>query len=465
MTGQDTASRSVPRGRLTVEDLRTAVADGRVQTVLLAVVDAQGRAKGKAYDARFFLDRLVDGDASGEMCAYIFATDVEMTPLPGFELTGWQAGYGDVRLAPDLGSVRLLPWLPRTAVVFANAIGADEQLVPVAPASILRRQIEALAGLGLTVKAGLETEFVLYQGTLAQAAATGFRGLRPVTADNRDYALDHPRELVRYSAKLTAALAGAGHPVEAVKTEGAPGQVEVTFPYGEPVAACEQHVLLKHAARAVGERMRLLPTFMAAPADRVASGLHLHVSFWRGEEAVLAERERPGELSELGRQVVAGLLEGLPELGPLYAPNVNSYKRYRPHSFTPTWFTWGWDNRSCAVRVVGHGSGLHLEIRLPGADANPYLALAATLAAARCGIEGGLKPPAATTGDGYRDHADAAVPTSLREALRLFEASTLAGDLLGPEVVAHYANLAQAELRVHDARVTDVELARGFAQT
>ncbi|PYC77275.1 glutamine synthetase [Streptomyces tateyamensis] len=289
--------------------------------------------------------------------------------------------------------------------------------------------------------------------------------MHPVTADNRDYALDHPRELVRYTAKLTAAMAGAGHPVEAVKTEGAPGQVEVTFPYGEPVAACEQHVLLKHAARAVGERMRLLPTFMAAPADRVASGLHLHVSLWQGDLAVLADRERPGELSDLGWQVVAGVLEGLPDLAPLYAPNVNSYKRYRPHSFAPTWFTWGWDNRSCAVRVVGHGSGLHLEIRLPGADANPYLALAAVLAAARRGIEGGLKPPAATTGDGYRDHADAAVPTTLREALRLFEASTLAGDLLGAEVVAHYASLAQAELRFHDARVTDVELARGFAQT
>lgn len=241
--------------------------------------------------------------------------------------------------------------------------------------------------------------------------------------------------------------------------------MEVTFPYGDPVAACEQHVLLKHAARAIGERQRLVPTFMAAPADRVASGLHLHVSLWRGEEPVLADRERPGELSELGRQVVAGLLEGLPELAPLYAPNANSYKRYRPHSFAPTSYTWGRDNRSCAVRVVGHGRGLHLEIRLPGADASPHLALAATLAAARCGIEGSLKPPAATTGDGYRDHADAAVPTSLREALRLFEASTLAGDLLGPDVVAHYANLAQAELRVHDARVTDVELARGFAQT
>ncbi|MEY9846143.1 glutamine synthetase [Streptacidiphilus sp. BW17] len=448
-----------------MEQLRALVGAGRVDTVLLAVADGQGRLKGKEYDARYFLDRLADGDGVAEMCAYVFATDVDMTPLKGFALASWESGYGDVRLAPDPGSARLTPWLPRTALVLADALGPDGQLLQVSPRSMLRRQLDQLAARGMQARVGLETEFVLYHGTLGELADGGYRDLRPVTWDNRDYALDHPRVLSAFSRNLRAGLAKAGLPVEAVKTEGAPGQVEVTFPYGEALAACDGHLLFKHAVRTTSERHRLAATFMAAPSDGVGSGLHLHVSLWRGDQALFAGPGHGGELPELAGQVVAGLLDALPHLAPLYAPTVNSYKRYQPHSFAPTRYAWGWDNRGCAVRVVGHGTGLHLEVRLPGADANPYLALASVLAAAQHGIDHDLKPPAPSTGDAYQDSAAPPVAPTLHHSLTAFEGSRLAAELLGEEVVAHYARAAQRELDVHRVRVTDVDLSRGFAQT
>jgi glutamine synthetase len=447
--------------------LRAQVASGQVDTVLLAVADGQGRLKGKEYDASVFLERTADGSAP-EMCAYVFATDVEMRPVDGYALTSWDAGYGDVRLVPDMDTARLLPWLPHTAVVLADVLGRDGRQLAVSPRTMLSRQLDALAERGLEARVGVETEFVLHHGSLAEAADRGFSGLTPVTWDNRDYSLDHPRDLTRFSRRLRSALAGAGRPVEAVKTEGAPGQVEVTFPYGDATAACDGHLLFKHAVRTIADRCRLAPTFMAAPADGVGSGCHLHLSLWQEGRPVMAEDDGghgTEELSALGRAAVAGLLEALPQLAPLYAPNVNSYKRYQEHSFAPTSFTWGRDNRSCAVRVVGHGDGLHLEIRLPGADANPYLALAAALAAVRHGVDRELRPPAPCTGDAYRDRTAPPVPRSLHEALPAFQHSRLAADLIGGDVVAHYAGAARIELDVHRTQVTDVERRRGFAQT
>ncbi|MCC9309159.1 glutamine synthetase family protein [Kitasatospora sp. RB6PN24] len=467
MTGQTSTPRGLNSELLALPQLREAITAGQITTVMLALVDVQGRLKGKAFDAVYFLRHFVDSPGEGEMCAYVLATDIEMAPLTGVELAGWQTGFGDFRVLPDLASARLLPWRPGTALVFAAAVTPDgTDPVQVAPTAMLAQQINLLAEAGLSVKAGLEAEFVLYRGTLAQAAGQGFQGLTPVTADNRDYSLDHPAGLVRYLQRLTEMLRRAGQPVEAVKTESAPGQVEITFPYGDPVEAARGHLLLKHAARAVGERMRLLPTFMAAPATGIGSGLHLHLSLWDDADAPqMADPDRPGELSETGQHAIAGLLEALPVLAPLWAPTVNSYKRFRRNSFAPTRYTWGRDNRTCAVRVVGHGPGLHVEVRLAGADANPYLALAASVAAMRHGIETRLAPPEPVKGNSYRTTAGSPLPATLREAADLFESSTLPGTLLGEDVVQHYASLARAELAAHDSRVTDVELQRGFAQT
>ncbi|GAA2971996.1 glutamine synthetase family protein [Streptomyces lactacystinicus] len=444
--------------------LEQLVADFGVDTVLLAMVDVQGRLKGKEYSARTVVERLRSGALSPEMCGYVLGTDLAMTP-PSTGPFSWASGFGDIGLLPDTKRARLLPWLPGTALVLAEPISGGWPH-PLGPGTVLNEQLHRLAGLGVVPAVGIETEFVLYEGTARDAAAVGWRGLRPVVWDNRDYALDQPSAAREFGRRLREVLAGADLPVEAVKGEGGAGQIEVTFPYGEALAACEQHVLFKHAAKTIADDAGLTASFMAAPSTGVGSGLHLHVSLadFGGRTVLAADPANGTELSELGEQAVAGLLTVLPEVAPLWAPYVNSYKRLGDHSFAPARFAWGRDNRSCAVRVVGHGPSLRLEVRLPGADANPMLALAAVLAGVRHGIEAGLKPPPATRGDAYLNREASTVPQSLAEALYAVETSALAGELLGEPVVAHLARVARLDLDHHAARVTDAELERGLTQ-
>ncbi|MET8630763.1 glutamine synthetase family protein [Kitasatospora sp. NPDC004669] len=432
-----------------------------LDTVLLAAVDVQGRLKGKAFDATVLVERLRSNRISPEMCGYVIGTDLGMTPQDRGTFS-WESGFGDIALAPDLDRARVLPWEPGTAVVFAHPVDGDRPH-PLAPATILTEQLDQLQGLGYEVRVGVETEFAVYESTGADAAAAGWRRLHPVTWDNRDYALDRTTAAAGFSRSLRQALARAGLPVEAVKLESAPGQIEVTFPYGPAREACEQHVLFKHAARALADRQGMAATFMAAPADGVGSGMHLHLSLWAGGEPLIARAEDPHALSELGERAVAGLLEVLPATAPMWAPYVNSYKRLGG-PFAPSRIAWGRDNRSCAVRVVGHGPGLHLEVRLPGADANPYLALAAAVAAVRHGVTCDLKPGEPVTGDAGWDEDLPEVPRHAWDAIKAFETSPLACALLGEYVVAHLASLARLDVDHHAARVTDVELARGFAQ-
>ncbi|MER6131892.1 glutamine synthetase family protein [Streptomyces sp. NPDC001815] len=453
---------SLQAGCLSVEDLRTAVQAGDITTVLLAVPNMAGQLKGKRLDASEFLDRIESG---AEMCAYVLATDIDMAPLEGYALTGWEQGFGDFGVIPDLTAIRRLPHLPRTVLIHADAAHHSGSLVEVAPRQMLRTQLDRLAGLGWEAQVGLESEFVLYQGTARAAHAARYRGLEPVALHNLDYALDHPPELSEFFQDLEDTLRAAGTPVEAVKTEGATGQMEVTFPYGPALAACDGYTVYQHAVRHLAERRGMTPTFMAVPQDGVGSGLHLHLSLWTDEGNAFAVP--PGEeLPGLLRQSISGLLAGLPYLAPLYAPFPNSYRRYRPHSFAPTHFTWARDHRGVAIRVTGHGEGAHLEIRLPGADVNPYLALAATLAATANGLESGsghLAPPCA--GDAYaedQNHQARLVPGTLDEALEDFARSGIARNAFGETVTRHYSHAARIEIAAHQARVTDTELERGF---
>ncbi|MGW2404103.1 glutamine synthetase family protein [Streptomyces sp. NPDC001739] len=435
-------------GRLTLDRLHNLVGSGRIDTVLLAIPDLQGRLKGKRYGAEHFLDRIATGGA--DMCAYVLATDVDMNPVDGFKLASWDTGYQDFPVAPALLTLRLMPWLPGTAVVLGDVVDQQGEPIEVAPRHMLRRQLTRLAAHGLHVKAGLETEFVLYQGT-------GDQALKPLTVENCDYALDNPPVTARFFHRLTTGLARAGLPVEAIKTEGAAGQVEITFPYGGPLTACDGHLIFKHAVRALGTRAGLTPTFMAAPATGIASGLHLHISLWKNDVNMLSDPD--STLSKPAEHAIAGLLDALPQLAPLYAPNINSYKRYVHGSFAPTTFTWGHDNRTCAIRVVGHGDGLRLEVRVPGADANPYLAMTAAVAAINHGLAQQLTPGPAETGNAYAA-GGTPVPSTLKQAQVAFRHSTIVRDALGADVVEHYTHLAQLEIDHHQRIVTDAERKR-----
>ncbi|MGG2460561.1 glutamine synthetase family protein [Streptomyces sp. RGM 3693] len=443
-------------GPVRLEEVRAAVERGRIDTVLLALPDLQGRLKGKRYDARHFLDRVASTHA--DMCAYLLATDVGMQPVGGFALTSWEDGYADLKVVPDLSTLRPVPWMARTVLVLGDAFACDEQPVEVAPRQILRAQLERLRAVhGFQVQVGLESEFVLYEGRPATGSLAG-HPLAPVSSTNLDYALDHPPALDRFLRRLQSALAGAGAPVEAVKTEASPGQIEITFPYGPVLEACDVHLLLKHAARALAARAGMTATFMAAPHAGVASGLHLHLSLWRDGKPALGTGD--GRLSPTCDRAVAGLVEALPELAPLYAPSTNSYRRYAPASFAPTSMAWGYDNRTCAVRVVGHDEGLHLEVRVPGADANPYLATAAVVAAITYGLDRTPPLPPEQSGNAYQDRTAPPLAHTLEEALTWFSESTIAEARLGREVVQHYTRLAQVDLDHQRALVPDTERAR-----
>ncbi|WP_019075799.1 glutamine synthetase family protein [Streptomyces hokutonensis] len=431
---------------------------GAVDTVLLAVPDILGRLKGKRIDAHHFVDRVAFGGS--DVCAYVLATDVDNRALDGFALASAETGYGDVSLLPDPGAVYQLAWMKRTALVFADAIGRDAGPVSVAPRQILQRQLDRLAARGITARVGLETEFLL---GYADATDSHHRRLRPVFDRNLDYALDHPRLLTRFFEELQECLGAMGWPVEAVKTEGAPGQVEVTFPYGDPLRAADLHLLFQHAARTLAEQTGLVANFMAAPATGIGSSCHIHLSL-QGRDKVPLFAETEGRMPDAARYAAGGLLDVLPHLGVFYGPTVNSYKRYVPGTFAPTTFTWGRDNRTCAIRVVGRGENLHLENRLPGADTNPYLALAATLAAVLAGLDHKPEPPQPYIGSAFDDPQAPPVPGSLQEALDALPDCPLpAGDLLTPDVASHYKNAARHELAVHRTTVTDLDLRRGLA--
>ncbi|MFM9538666.1 glutamine synthetase family protein [Streptomyces turgidiscabies] len=459
MTDQNPHRESTPQPMqlLTVEDLTPLVARGEITTVMLGVPDMMGRLKGKRLDARHFLSHL-----QAEMCAYVLATDVDMRPLGGYALTGWHDGYRDLRITPDLNTIRRLSYLPGTVLIHGDAAYPTQDRVEVAPRQILREKLQELANQHrVTVRVGVESEFVLYRGTEAQVRDAGYRDLTPVSPHNLDYALDHPPALSVFFHDLQDALAQAGARVEAIKTEGAPGQIEVTWPYGDPLRACDAYTVHKHAVRHLAEQHRMTPTFMAAPQTGVGSGLHLHVSLWRDDEPLFAPPSH-GELTDRLRHCVAGLIEALPHLAPLYAPTTNSYKRYARHSFAPTAYTWGVDNRTCAIRVAGHRENTRLEVRLPGADANPYLALAATVAAITHGLTNHPKLPLPVTGDAYNTFDLLPVPDTLDEALADFRESHIARHYFGTTVVDHYARAADVEIATERGQVTDTDRERGF---
>jgi glutamine synthetase len=439
---------------LTLEELRREVENGTIDTVVVAFTDMQGRLLGKRLHAEFFLDDAVEHGIEG--CNYLLALDMEMDPVPGYEIASWERGYGDFRLAPDLATLRRLPWLEATALVLADVLWHDGSAVEPSPRQVLARQVARARELGFEPMFGSELEFFLFRETYAEAHARHYRDLTPSVPYILDYhvlATSYDEPLIR---QIRNGMHGAGLRVGSSKGEAWPGQHEINFRYATALETADNHVVFKNGAKEIAQLNGCSITFMAKPShDGVGSSCHVHGSLWRdGANAFAGE-------GDVFRAFLAGWIAATPELALFLAPNVNSYKRYAAGSWAPTTLAWGYDNRTCGFRVVGHGSGARVETRIPGADVNPYLALAALLAAGLHGIEAGLEPPAAFSGNAYESGV-ARFPSSLREAIAELEGGSIARAAFGDGVVDHYLNYARTEQRLFDQVVTCYERERLF---
>jgi glutamine synthetase len=451
----------IARPMLTVEELTIAVEAGEIDTVVLAITDMQGRLQGKRFHARHFLDEVVAHGTEG--CNYLLAVDVEMNTVDGYAMSGWALGYGDFAMVPDLRTLRRVPWQPGTAMVLADLAWLDGRGdVAASPRQILRRQLDRLAAHGLTTYAGTELEFIVYRDSYEDAWQRRYRDLTPANVYNVDYSLLGTARVEPLLRRIRVDMADAGLKPESAKGECNLGQHEIAFRYAEAMTCADHHVIYKNGAKEIAAQEGMALTFMAKPNAREGNSCHIHFSLRTADGGFAMVGDRPAELSELGRRVVAGLLAVTRELSLFLAPNINSYKRFQPGSFAPTVLRWGRDNRTCALRLVGHGSGLRIEHRMPGADVNPYLALAALAAGALHGIETGLELEPEHAGNAYEDASAPRVPHTLRDAFDLWTASQIAVDAFGQDVVEHYANNARVELAAFDAAVTDWELMRGF---
>ncbi|HEY2674061.1 MAG TPA: glutamine synthetase family protein [Rugosimonospora sp.] len=445
---------------LSVEALRVEVDSGAVDTVVVGIVDMQGRLQGKRFHARHFVDEVLVHGTEG--CNYLLAVDVDMNTVEGYAMSSWSDGYGDFAMVPDVTTLRRVPWQPGTAMLLADLRWFDGTDVAPSPRQILRRQLDRLAGHGLAAYAGTELEFVVYRDSYEDAWRRGYRDLVPVNLYNNDYSLLGTARVEPLLRRIRTEMAGAGLTPESAKGECNLGQHEIAFRYDEALACADQHAIYKNGAKEIAAQEGMALTFMAKPNAREGNSCHIHFSLRSTVDGSTVMGDGHG-LSGTGRRVVAGLLAGMRELTLLYAPNVNSYKRYQPGSFAPTAVRWGRDNRTCALRLVGHSpASTRVENRVPGGDVNPYLALAGMVASAIHGIEQDLTLEDAYAGNAYDDGSAPHVPSNLRDAAALWESSTLARAAFGDDVVEHYANNARVELAAFDAAVTDWECYRGF---
>lgn len=441
--------------------LRSAVAEGRVEEVVVAVPDLQGRLQGSRLSAEYFLDQ-VAAEGYGA-CVYLLATDVEMDTGPGYAIDAWESGFGDLVLHPDPTTLRFPPWDPGTAQFVADARWPGGEPVGVAPRQVLSEQLNRLDDLGLRAYVGTELEFLVFQSTYQDAWERAYRGLRPATRHSADYSLQGLSTIEPVVRRIRREMVGAGLRLETARGEVHPGQYEIVFRYAEALETCDNHVLFKNGAKQIAAEEGHALTFMPKFDEGEGNSCHLHLSL-RGRDgsAVFSAEEDPTEMSPLMRQFVAGQSVAMADFMLLMAPGVNSYKRLRPGAFAPTGVSWGRDNRTCPLRVVGHGPSLRVEHRVPGGDANPYLAVAAALGAGLYGIDNGLELGPPHTSNALADPDVPQLPRTLTQALHRWENSELAEKTFGPEVVAHYARAARAELDAFEGSVTDWERFRGF---
>ncbi|CAN5311521.1 glutamine synthetase family protein [soil metagenome] len=447
-------------GNLTVEALSELVAAKEIDTVIIAFTDMQGRLVGKRASARLFLEELAEHGA--ECCNYLLAVDVEMNTVDGYAISSWERGYGDMAMIPDLDTLRLAPWLPGTAMVTADLTWLDETPVNPDPRQVLKRQIARLAEKGLTPFVGTELEFIVFDDSYRSAWKKKYEELTPASDYNIDYALMASTRMEPLLRDIRNSMDGAGMSCEGVKGECNLGQQEIAFRYTDALATCDNHSIYKNGAKEIADAHGKSLTFMAKFNEREGNSCHIHLSVvGDGGEPVMADKNGQYGFSKLMEHWIAGQLATLRELTLFFAPNINSYKRYVEGSFAPTAVAWGLDNRTCALRVVGHGRSLRVENRVPGGDVNQYLAVAALIAGGLYGIEHELELEPIFEGNAYTSDAPR-VPSSLREATELFAGSEIAVEAFGEDVVAHYLNNARVEQKAYDAAITDWERVRGF---
>ncbi|GAB3245938.1 gamma-glutamylethanolamide synthetase GlnA4 [Alteromonas gracilis] len=442
---------------LTLDRLRHLIADGEVDTVVMAFTDMQGRLQGKRLHAQYFLDVALEAGTEG--CNYLLAVDVDMNTVDGYAISSWQRGYGDMEFVPAWSTLRLLPHLPATAMVQCDLVWLDHSPVLQDPRTILRRQLDRVAEAGYTALAGTELEFVAYETTYEEAQRRDYRDLEPVNLYNVDYSILGTTRVEPLLRAIRNATYGAGMVVEGAKGECNFGQHEIGFLYADALTTADNHSVYKTMAKEIAAQQGRSITFLAKANQREGSSCHIHLSL-RGADGGTVFWE-DGERTPLYDHFVAGVLATMRDFTLLYAPNVNSYKRFAAGSFAPTAVAWGLDNRTCAVRLVGHGGSARMENRVPGADVNPYLALAAMIAGGMHGIEKKLELEPELQGNAYTSDAPH-VPATLAEAREAFATSDVARATLGDEVVDHYVNMADVELAAFQAAVTDWELRRGF---
>jgi glutamine synthetase len=444
------------RGMLTLEELRARVEKGEVETVVAGFTDHYGRLMGKRFDAEMFVGEVAKG--GGHACNYLLTVDMEMEPVPGYRFANWELGYGDFHLVPDIGTLRLASWLDKTAFVVCDVKSEKtHDYVSVAPRSILRRQVEAAKKLGYAGFAATELEHYLFQTSYRQAAQQGYRNLDPAGWYLEDYHILQGTRTEGFHAAARRHLKLSGVPVETSKGEWGRGQHELNIRYAETLDMADRHVVFKQCLKETAEAAGMSVTFMAKlAADSAGSSCHIHFSLWRDGKNVFENR------SDLFRWFLGGWIAHVPDVMVFYAPTVNSYKRYVDASWAPTRLAWSDDNRTAGFRVVGQGASLRIECRIPGADCNPYLALAASLACGLDGIERKTEPPECFVGDIYAAKSLPRVPYTLTEAVQLFSTNVFAKKAFGEDVVEHYTHFYRTEAAAYDKAVTDWERQRYF---
>ena len=446
---------------MSIEALKAGVADGSIDTVVVAMTDMQGRLTGKRIHGQFFLDEVLKHGTEG--CNYLLAVDVDMNTVAGYEMSSWERGYSDFALVPDMNTLRVIDWQPGAVLVLADVQWLDHSDVVASPRQILRKQVKALNEAGMEAMCGTELEFVVFKDTYEEAWDKGYKNLIPVNQYNVDYSILGGSRIEPLLRRIRLSMAKAGMVVESVKGECNFGQHEIAFKYSDALSNCDNHVIYKNGAKEIASEEGYALTFMAKPNEKEGNSSHIHLSFrgLDGSMVMADEKDKEQGMSDVGRQFVAGQIAHLREMTLLFAPNINSYKRFVPGSFAPTAIRWGRDNRTCALRLVGHGPSLRLENRVAGGDVNPYLAVAGIIAAGLDGIIKKMVLEPAFQGNAYESDS-ARLPSSMPEALELWENSAWVKEVFGAEVQGHYANMAKIEIAAYGKAITDWELFRNF---